>query len=125
MDGQVTGVLIDGTRQDFDAVISTIPMALVSRMVPALPDASKALYDGIKNIGVACLVFKLKSSVTPHFWVNISDRRVGFPELSSFPISGRPGTRSFLFPITCQSAIPSGRIATSSFSPRHFRISNY
>jgi protoporphyrinogen oxidase len=84
VDGRVTGVSIKGMRHDFDAAISTIPMALVSRMVPALPDRSKALYDGIKNIGVACLVFKLKSSVTPHFWVNISDHRIEIPGIVEF-----------------------------------------
>ena len=56
--------------------MSTIPMPLVSRMVPDLPERSKARYDGIKNIGVACLIFKLKTSVTPHFWVNITDQRI-------------------------------------------------
>jgi protoporphyrinogen oxidase len=83
-DCRVTGVSVDGNRQAFDAVISTIPMALVSRLVPALPDQLKILYDNIQNIGVACVVFKLKSSVTPHFWVNISDSRVAIPGIVEF-----------------------------------------
>lgn len=83
-EGRVRGLSIGGKQQDFDAVISTIPMALVSRMVPALPERSKELYDGIKNIGVACLVFKLRTSVTPHFWINISDRRVEIPGIVEF-----------------------------------------
>ena len=82
--GRVTGVVVDGTREAYDAVVSTIPMSLVSRLVPDLPEHSKALYDGVKNIGVACLIFKLRSSVTPHFWVNIADERIAIPGVVEF-----------------------------------------
>ena len=40
-------------------------------MIPGLPESSKAIYDAIPNIAVACLIFRLKQPVTPHFWVNI------------------------------------------------------
>ena len=83
-DGRVTGVVVNGTTEPYDAVLSTIPMPLVSRMVPDLPEQSKARYDGIKNIGVACLIFKLKTSVTPHFWVNITDERIAIPGIVEF-----------------------------------------
>jgi protoporphyrinogen oxidase len=59
-------------------------MPLVSRLVPALPEGSKALYDSIINIGVACLIFKLRKSVTPHFWVNITDARIAIPGIIEF-----------------------------------------
>ena len=36
-------------------------------------------YDAIANIGVVCAVFRLKRSVTPHFWVNIVDERFEVP----------------------------------------------
>jgi hypothetical protein len=38
-----------------------------------------SLYDAIKNIGVACVIFKWRSSVTPHFWGNITDKRIDIP----------------------------------------------
>jgi protoporphyrinogen oxidase len=82
--GRVTGVVVNGTHEAYDAVVATIPMPLVSRLVPDLPEQSKALYDGIKNIGVACLIFKLRSSVTPHFWVNIADERIAIPGIVEF-----------------------------------------
>jgi protoporphyrinogen oxidase len=82
--GRVTGVVIDGAREAYDAVVSTIPMPLISRLVPDLPEHSKALYDGVKNIGVACLIFKLRCSVTPHFWVNIADERIAIPGVVEF-----------------------------------------
>ena len=52
--------------------------------MPALPEHLKATYDGIKNIGVACLIFKLKKSITPHFWVNVADDRIAIPGFVEF-----------------------------------------
>ena len=82
--GRVTGVT---TGEDFhpaDAVIMTVPTPFVSRTVPDLPADWKAKYDAIDNIGVACLVFRLKRPVTPHFWVNISDPEIGIPGIIEF-----------------------------------------
>ena len=67
-----------------DAVISTVPTPLVSRMIPGLPPESKARYDAIANIGVICLVFKLRRSVTPHFWVNIVEPGIPIPGIIEF-----------------------------------------
>ena len=67
-----------------EAVISTVPTPLVSRLIPGLPEELKARYDAIENIGVICLVFKLKRSVTPHFWVNIVDPGIPIPGIIEF-----------------------------------------
>ncbi len=82
--GRATGVFVNGKFEPYDAVVSTIPMPLVSRMIPDLPERSKVLYDRIKNIGVACVIFKLRSSVSPHFWVNITDNRITIPGIVEF-----------------------------------------
>jgi protoporphyrinogen oxidase len=82
--GRVTGV---ETPQDVipaDAVISTIPTPLVRATVPDLPEDWKAKYDAIKNIGVCCLLFKLRKSVTPHFWVNITEPDIEIPGMIEF-----------------------------------------
>jgi len=83
-DGGVTGVRANGRDFAADAVISTVPTPLVSALVPDLPDADKAKYDAIRNIGVVCLVFKLKRSVTPHFWVNIVEPDIEIPGIIEF-----------------------------------------
>lgn len=67
-----------------DAVISTTPMPLVSRLVPDLPADWKQRYDAIHNIGVICVIFKLNRSVTPHFWVNISEPDIEIPGIVEF-----------------------------------------
>jgi protoporphyrinogen oxidase len=82
--GQVTGVeALDGFHPA-DAVISTMPTPLVSAAIPDLPADWKSKYDAIKNIGVACLIFKLRKSVTPHFWVNISEPDIAIPGIIEF-----------------------------------------
>jgi len=43
-----------------------------------------AKLDAIGNIGVVCVVLKLRKSVTPHFWVNINDTRVEVPGIVEF-----------------------------------------
>jgi protoporphyrinogen oxidase len=83
-ENRVTGVATPTGFVPADAVISTVPTPLVSAMVPDLPADWKAKYDAIKNIGVCCLLFKLKRSVTPHFWVNISDPNVQIPGIIEF-----------------------------------------
>lgn len=81
---RVSGVTSDGRADDYDAVISTVPIPFISKMIPDLPASARAAYEKFLNIGVACLIFKLKRSVTPHFWVNVTDRRMGIPGFVEF-----------------------------------------
>lgn len=83
-DGRVTGVRTDAGLEPAEAVISTMPTPLVSSLVPALPDDWKAKYDAIVNIGVVCVLMRLKKSVTEHFWVNINDSEVEIPGIIQF-----------------------------------------
>ncbi len=82
--GRVTGVDTPEGFHPADAVICTVPTPLVSAMVPELPPESKAAYNAIHNTGVCCLVFKLRRSVTPHFWVNVSEPDIAIPGLIEF-----------------------------------------
>ncbi len=82
--GKVTHVVAGEHSFPADAVISTVPTPLVSALVPSLPDTWKARYDAIQNIGVICVVLKLKKSVTPHFWVNIMDPAFEIPGIIEF-----------------------------------------
>ncbi len=83
-DGRVTGVMAGGAHHPADAVIATVPTPYVSALAPDLPENDRARYDAIRNIGVVCVVFRLKRSVTPHFWVNISDSRFQIPGIVEF-----------------------------------------
>ena len=83
-DGRVRGVRTDAGTTDYDYVISTAPTPFVSAMVPALPESSKAAYDAIRNIGVVCVVLKLKKPVTRHFWLNVNDPTIDIPGIVEF-----------------------------------------
>ena len=74
----------------------------MSRSSASLPEEERARYDAIANIGVVCVVFRLKRSVTPHFWVNIVDPRFRFPASWSSRTCGRPADGASTFPITCR-----------------------
>lgn len=82
--GKVTGVHANGQFFSADAVISTVPTPFISKLVPDLPNDTKAQYDAIRNIGVVCLLFKLKKSVSRNFWVNIVDETIDVPGLIEF-----------------------------------------
>jgi protoporphyrinogen oxidase len=82
--GRVTGVETSAGSVSADAVISTVPTPFVSRLIPDLPDAVKQQYDAIPNIGICCLVFKLRRSLSPHFWVNFSDPAFEIPGMIEF-----------------------------------------
>jgi protoporphyrinogen oxidase len=81
---RVTGVTADAITYPADAVIATVPTPFVSRLVPDLPEVERKAYAAIANIGVVCVVFRLKRSVSPHFWINISDRRFEIPGIVEF-----------------------------------------
>jgi len=83
-DGRVTAVRAGGRDVPADAVLSTVPIPLVNRLVPDLPQDWKEKYAAIRNIGVVCLLFKLRRSVTPHFWVNIVSDDIDIPGIIEF-----------------------------------------
>jgi protoporphyrinogen oxidase len=80
----VTGVTTPEETLRTDAVISTVPTPLVSALVPDLLTEWRARYAAIANIGVVCVVLRLRRSVTPHFWVNIADPRFEIPGIIEF-----------------------------------------
>jgi protoporphyrinogen oxidase len=82
--GAVTGLTTGGTRRAFTHVISTMPLPLVPKLIPGLPAATKQAYARLENIGVVCVVHKLKRSVTKHFWVNINDPSIDIPGIVEF-----------------------------------------
>jgi protoporphyrinogen oxidase len=82
--GRVTGVRTTAGFYPADAVICTSPTPLVSSLVPSLPADWKRRYEAIRNIGVICVIFKLRRSVSPHFWVNVSEPGIEIPGIIEF-----------------------------------------
>jgi protoporphyrinogen oxidase len=102
--GHVTAVLAGGRRYQADAVISTVPIPLVNNLIPDLPQSWKDKYDAIRNIGVVCLLFKLRKSVTPHFWLNIIADDIDIPGIIEFsnlrPVSDTIVYVPYYMPVT-------------------------
>jgi Protoporphyrinogen oxidase len=83
-DGKVTGVTAGGERRPFGAAISTVPMPLIPTLIPGLPGALKDRYAALRNIGVVCVIHKLKKPVTRNFWLNTNDDRMDIPGIIEF-----------------------------------------
>ena len=83
-DNQVHGVKVADEIMRFDKVISTIPIPYLLNLIPNLP---KDLYDqisDIKNVGVRCVVLKLKKKFSPYFWMNINDSKMAIPGIIEY-----------------------------------------
>src|ERR1039457_5454362 len=83
-DGKVTGVDTPGGVVPADRIISTVPTPFVSRLIPDLSAEAKQRYDSIPNIGICCLVFKLRRSLSRHFWVNLAQPEIEIPGMIEF-----------------------------------------
>ena len=95
--GRVTGVQTASGFLAADAVICTVPAPLVPRIAPDLPESFRDRYAAIHNIGICCLVFKLRRSVTPHFWVNISEPDIAIPGIVEFSNLRPLGAESVIY----------------------------
>lgn len=90
---RITGVRVLGESRAFDAVVSTIPLPYLSRMLPGLPADEAAKIAAIRNVGVVCVMLKLKQPFTGNFWLNINDSRIEIPGLIEYsnlnPLDGK------------------------------------
>ncbi len=77
--GKTIGVRVNDTVHPFESVVSTIPLPYISKLTPGLSQHTRDQIDAIANVGVACVLFKLKKPLTKHFWVNINDDRIEIP----------------------------------------------
>jgi protoporphyrinogen oxidase len=80
-----------------DAVICTVPTPYVSNLIPDLSADWKVRFEAIHNIGVICVIFKLKRSVSPHFWVNISEPDIEIPGIIEFTNLRNVGGETILY----------------------------
>jgi len=74
----------DGGIERYDNVVSTIPLPLVPTIMPELPASLIKQYQDVRNIGVVCVVFKLKNRFTENFWLNINDSTIEIPGMIEY-----------------------------------------
>lgn len=62
----------------FDAVISTVAPPLLAELAPVLPSAWRQTAKSLEHSGVVCTIFVLKRSLSPIYWMNVSDVSVPY-----------------------------------------------
>ncbi len=77
-DGRVVEVPIGETSIPCDAVISTVALPNLDRLVPNQDDPYFVRVRAVKYIGVVCMLLSLKRQFSPNFWTNINDPRISF-----------------------------------------------
>lgn len=82
--GKITGVQVAGQLTHFDAVVSTVPVPFVPRLIPDLPETLLNQYRALKNIAVICVIVKTTKPITQNFWLNVNDPQMDIPGLVEF-----------------------------------------
>lgn len=105
-DGHVRALDVHGPdgdrRLEVDAVVSTIALSGLVRLVPDLPRAYREQLESIRYIGVVCGMLLLKRPITSAFWLNINDRRTPFNGIIEYTnlnasLRDRLGGRSIVY----------------------------
>lgn len=82
--GKASGLQIDGEAVKYDAVISTVPLPYVPQLIPGLPERHIQQIRSVDNIGVVCVVLKLKHALSDYFWMNINDSTFDIPGIIEY-----------------------------------------
>lgn len=80
----VKGLESEGVFETYDIVISTIPLPIVAKITPGLPENIYKTYSSKINIGCVCLIAKLKKPLTQNFWLNTSDENMDIPGIIEY-----------------------------------------
>lgn len=78
-EGNAVAVHVSGKRLGVEAVISTAPMPYISPMLEASNPTLAQKYKGFNNIGVVCVIAKLRTRVSEYFWINTVDPSMDIP----------------------------------------------
>lgn len=84
VEGKLRGVEVADRLEEFDKVISTIPLPYVPALMPDLPAEILTQFASVKNIAVVCVIAKLRKPLSENFWVNINDPEMDIPGLVEY-----------------------------------------
>lgn len=74
----ISGVQLENEHLPCDALISTVALPQLDRLVPGQTSEYFNRVRQVQYIGVVCALFSLKRQFTPNFWLNINDPRISF-----------------------------------------------
>lgn len=98
--GMAAGVVARGERFDADAVIVTTAVPPFLAMAPGLPGGYRESLERIGYQSAICLVLECTRSLSPIYWLNISDSEMtcgGVIEHTNFIPAGEYGGRHILY----------------------------
>jgi protoporphyrinogen oxidase len=77
-EGRVMGVQAGGMAIPCEAVISTVALPTLGRLVPDSADRYFARVRAVSYIGIVCMLLSLKRPFSDNFWTNVNDPRITF-----------------------------------------------
>lgn len=83
-DKKLKGIKSKDIYEEFENVISTIPLPLVAKIAPNLPKNILEKYNSKINIGCICVIAKLKKPLTQNFWLNTNDESMDIPGIIEY-----------------------------------------
>ena len=74
--GRVTGVVVDGAHQRYDAVLSTVPVPHALRLFEGLEGPYFDNLRSLEYLGVLVVTLRLDRPFSHYYWTNVSDVRL-------------------------------------------------
>ncbi len=91
--GKGVSLRVAGNDESFDHAVVTVPIPMVSELIPDLTAAERAAFNTIPYAGVVCASVLLKKPISPYYITNITDLWVPFSAIIEF--SNVTGTEPF------------------------------
>lgn len=83
-DENILSVSVHGESRIYSKIISTVPLPFVPKLVPQLDPGIRSRYESVRNIGVVCVIYKLRKHVTQNFWLNVNDTEMAIPGIIEY-----------------------------------------
>ncbi len=80
----VSGLIVNGKQNKFNKIYSTIPLPFIPKLLPDLSQSTLKQYSRLNNIGVVCVIFKLKQKVSNNFWLNVNSDGFEIPGIIEY-----------------------------------------
>ena len=77
--GRIEGLSVGGAKVAADAVIGTVGLPILRRLLPDHDDVIRM--PAIKYRGALVMLLQLKARLSKYYWTNVADRQVPFPGL--------------------------------------------
>ncbi|MFV1984316.1 MAG: NAD(P)/FAD-dependent oxidoreductase [Thiohalomonadales bacterium] len=109
---KISGLLVNGKNIHYLKIFSTIPLPFIPGLLPDFPKKILNQYTSLNNIGVVCLIFKLKQKVTNNFWLNINSDGIEIPGIIEY---------SNLYPNPAESEQPEHIVYVPFYMPQEHK----